>query len=206
MRHRRLASVVSLLAVLGAGSVVAGCGGAEDPSGTVTQDITIGTGTQGTNPGGGKAGGDSSGAGQGNTGTGGSAEGGQGNTGEDTGSPSGSEGVASGASVPQTVSGQADSSAEDSGGGDDNGGGGKGDATAGKQVFLNTAGCGNCHTLGDAGTNGAVGPNLDEAKPDYDLVVDRVTNGQGAMPSFKGQLSDTDIQNVAAYVSSVAGK
>jgi mono/diheme cytochrome c family protein len=27
----------------------------------------------------------------------------------------------------------------------------------------------------------------------------------GVMPSFKGQLSETEIQNVAAYVSSVAG-
>jgi mono/diheme cytochrome c family protein len=33
-----------------------------------------------------------------------------------------------------------------------------------------------------------------------------VTNGKGAMPSFKGQLTDTQIQDVAAYVSSVAGK
>jgi len=28
----------------------------------------------------------------------------------------------------------------------------------------------------------------------------------GAMPPFKGQLSDKQIQDVAAYVSSVAGK
>jgi mono/diheme cytochrome c family protein len=79
-----------------------------------------------------------------------------------------------------------------------------GDAAAGKAVF--TANCGGCHTLKDAGTNGAVGPKLDEAKPDAALVVDRVTNGKGVMPSFKGTLSDTDIANVAAYVSSVAGK
>ena len=38
------------------------------------------------------------------------------------------------------------------------------------------------------------------------LVVTRVTNGMGAMPPFKGQLSDKQIQDVAAYVSSVAGK
>ena len=49
-------------------------------------------------------------------------------------------------------------------------------------------------------------PNLDEAKPPYDLVVDRVTNGKGVMPPFKGQLSEQQIQDVAAYVSSVAGK
>jgi mono/diheme cytochrome c family protein len=31
-------------------------------------------------------------------------------------------------------------------------------------------------------------------------VVDRVTNGTGAMPSFKGQLSDQEIADVAQYV------
>jgi mono/diheme cytochrome c family protein len=79
------------------------------------------------------------------------------------------------------------------------------DVVAGKQVF-ESAGCVGCHTLADAGATGAVGPNLDEAKPPVDLVVTRVTNGMGAMPPFKGQLSDKQIQDVAAYVSSVAGK
>ena len=79
-----------------------------------------------------------------------------------------------------------------------------GDAAAGKQVF-ESAGCTACHTLADAGSTGTVGPNLDEAKPPASLVVDRVTNGKGAMPSFKGQLSETQIQDVAAYVSSAAG-
>ncbi len=79
-----------------------------------------------------------------------------------------------------------------------------GDAAAGKQVF-ESAGCASCHTLADAGATGAVGPNLDEAKPAASLVVDRVTNGKGAMPSFEGQFSETQIRDVAAYVSSVAG-
>jgi mono/diheme cytochrome c family protein len=81
----------------------------------------------------------------------------------------------------------------------------QGDAAAGKEVFA-SAGCTGCHTLADAGATGNVGPNLDEAKPPYELVVDRVTNGAAPMPSFKGQLSETQIQDVAAYVSSVAGK
>ena len=80
----------------------------------------------------------------------------------------------------------------------------EGDATAGKTVFA-SAGCGGCHTLADAGTNGNVGPNLDDAKPDASLVTQRVTNGQGVMPSFKDQLSEKQIADVAAYVSSVAG-
>jgi mono/diheme cytochrome c family protein len=83
--------------------------------------------------------------------------------------------------------------------------GGKGDPAAGKAVFT-SAGCVGCHTLADAGATGTVGPNLDEKKPPYDLVVTRVTHGKGPMPPFKGQLSDQQIQDVAAYVSSVAGK
>jgi cytochrome c6 len=75
----------------------------------------------------------------------------------------------------------------------------EGDAEAGKAVFA-SAGCGGCHTLTDAGSSGAVGPNLDEATPDHELVVERVTNGKGAMPSFKDSLSEEQIQDVAAYV------
>jgi mono/diheme cytochrome c family protein len=82
---------------------------------------------------------------------------------------------------------------------------GKGDPVAGKAVFT-SAGCVGCHTLADAGATGTVGPNLDEAMPSYDLVVERVTDGKGPMPPFKGQLSDQQIMDVAAYVSSVAGK
>lgn len=76
--------------------------------------------------------------------------------------------------------------------------------TDGKSIF--TANCGSCHTLADAGTAGAVGPNLDDARPPKDLVVDRVTNGQGAMPSFADSLDEQQIQAVADYVSGAAGK
>ena len=92
-----------------------------------------------------------------------------------------------------------------SGASGESGAGGAGDAAAGKAVFT-SAGCVGCHTLADAGATGTVGPNLDEAKPDAALVVERVTNGKGPMPPFKGQLTDKQIQDVAAYVSSVAGK
>jgi len=79
-----------------------------------------------------------------------------------------------------------------------------GDAAAGKAVF--TANCGACHVLSDAGTSGTVGPDLDQLKPDAATVQKQVENGGGAMPAFKGTLSDADIANVAAYVSSVAGQ
>jgi cytochrome c6 len=77
--------------------------------------------------------------------------------------------------------------------------GGEGDAAAGKDVFA-SAGCGSCHTLEDAGSSGTIGPNLDESQPELDLIVERVTNGAGAMPPFKDQLSEQQIQDVAAYV------
>ena len=83
---------------------------------------------------------------------------------------------------------------------------GPGDALAeGKQVF-ESAGCATCHTLADAGASGTVGPNLDDAMPSKELAVDRVTNGGGAMPPFAGQLTDEQIEAVATYVSTVAGK
>ena len=77
-----------------------------------------------------------------------------------------------------------------------------GDATAGKEIFLGTAGCSSCHTLADAGSTGTVGPNLDALKPPYDAVVAQVTNGGGGMPPFGDTLSEQQIQDVAAYVSS----
>ena len=81
----------------------------------------------------------------------------------------------------------------------------EGDPVAGKQVFLGASACGGCHTLADAGSTGQVGPNLDESQPDYELALDRVTNGQGGMPSFSSTLNEQQIADVSAYVSSVAG-
>src|SRR5881394_2310906 len=81
-----------------------------------------------------------------------------------------------------------------------------GDPAAGKVVFKGSAGCFGCHTLKDAGATGTVGPNLDQRKPSQSRVVDRVTNGKGVMPSFKSKLTPQQIQAVAKYVSSVAGK
>jgi len=78
---------------------------------------------------------------------------------------------------------------------------GGGDPAAGKEVFLGVGGCGSCHTFADAGTSGSIGPNLDDAAPSLDLALDRITNGQGAMPSFSGQLTEQQIADVAAYVS-----
>jgi cytochrome c553 len=75
----------------------------------------------------------------------------------------------------------------------------KGDPTAGKSVFA-SAGCETCHTLKDAGSHGTIGPDLDQLKPPEARIVTQVENGGGPMPSFKGQLSAKQIQDVAAYV------
>jgi mono/diheme cytochrome c family protein len=85
------------------------------------------------------------------------------------------------------------------------GGGGTQQASAqGKQIFSQN--CAGCHTLKDANARGQVGPNLDDLKPDEPTTQRQVANGGGAMPAFKGQLSDDEINAVAQYVASVAGK
>jgi len=80
-----------------------------------------------------------------------------------------------------------------------------GDPEAGKAVFTGASSCGGCHTLADAGASGAVGPNLDESKPDNELIVTRVTKGQGGMPAFAEQLTPQQIADVAAYITQSTG-
>lgn len=82
----------------------------------------------------------------------------------------------------------------------------KGDPTAGAGIFAK-AGCAGCHTLAAAHATGTVGPNLDTItpKPDFRLATARVTLGKGVMPSFKGQLTDQQIADVAAYVVKSTG-
>jgi mono/diheme cytochrome c family protein len=77
----------------------------------------------------------------------------------------------------------------------------------GKKVFieLSSPQCALCHTLADAGSSGAVGPVLDELKPDAGRVKAAVTNGIGPMPPNDG-LTNEQIEAVALYVSTVAGR
>jgi mono/diheme cytochrome c family protein len=92
-----------------------------------------------------------------------------------------------------------------------------GDAAAGKAVFTST-GCGNCHVLAAAGTNGAVGPNLDQqlasdAQSQGDELADFtresienpddfVAEGYqaGVMPSYDGQLDDKQMDDLVAFI------
>ena len=84
----------------------------------------------------------------------------------------------------------------------------------GKDLFVTN--CGSCHTLAKAGTDGVVGPNLDDllappspTPPDPKTIKPRVTaateNGvAGRMPA--GILSGEQAETVAEFVSQVAGQ
>jgi cytochrome c553 len=107
-----------------------------------------------------------------------------------------------GEEAAQTETGDED--AGGGGGGGQGGGGGAGDPAAGEEVFA-SAGCGSCHTLEEAGTSGTVGPNLDDSTIDEAAAVQQVTDGGGGMPPFGGQLSEEQIQDVAAFVVASQG-
>ena len=85
------------------------------------------------------------------------------------------------------------------------GSGAGGTEPAGAAIFAES-GCGSCHTLAAAGASGTIGPNLDETKPSQELAVERVRDGAGAMPSFADSLSAEQIEMVAEYVATSAGK
>ena len=71
----------------------------------------------------------------------------------------------------------------------------------GKRLFTVGAvpACKLCHTLKDAGADGAIGPSLDELKPDAARVAKAVKNGIGVMPAFT-QLTEAQVQAIAKYV------
>ncbi len=96
---------------------------------------------------------------------------------------------------------------------------GEGDVVQGKQLFVE--GCAQCHVLADAGTQGVIGPNLDDAfsqaradglgeatiqsvvRTQIAYPIEEPTTGQPGMPQdiFTGD----EAESVAAYVASVAG-
>ena len=71
----------------------------------------------------------------------------------------------------------------------------------GKNIFLEKGNCSTCHTLLDAGSNGDIGPNLNEIKPSFEKIVMAVSNGIGVMPTYEGILTLKEIEAVAIYVS-----
>ncbi len=83
-----------------------------------------------------------------------------------------------------------------------------GDAAQGAKVF--NANCNACH---QGGTNRIIPmKNLKKealekfGKYSEAAIINQVTNGAGAMPRFKGRLKTQQIEDVAAYVFSQAGK
>jgi PQQ-dependent dehydrogenase (methanol/ethanol family) len=76
--------------------------------------------------------------------------------------------------------------------------------TNGAAIFAGN--CAACHTLAAAGAFGSAGPSLDQVKPSATLVKSMVSTGGRGMPAFGGVLSNAQIDAVAKYVSSVAGK
>ena len=93
------------------------------------------------------------------------------------------------------------------------------DISSGKQLFSEK--CGSCHTMKDAGTQGVVGPDLDNAfgyarGQDFDsttffeVTLHQMRIPEPPMPDFdepgtKDYLSDEDLVAIANYVASCAG-
>ena len=127
-------------------------------------------------------------------------------TGETEVNPAGSTGASTSETAPATgtTSEPTSSSTESTGTatGTTTGGSEASFPASAKGTFAKT--CGGCHTLADAGTKGAVGPNLDDLKPDQKTVANQIEHGGGGMPP--GLLKGQDLQDVSAYVAAVAGK
>ena len=75
----------------------------------------------------------------------------------------------------------------------------------GLDVYNDKAQCGMCHALQAAGSEGQIGPNLDQLRPSIPQVIWAVTNGIGVMPPFEGTLSSEEIEAVAYFISASAG-
>ncbi len=74
------------------------------------------------------------------------------------------------------------------------------EAEMGRQLFVDN--CGTCHTLDAAGTQGAIGPNLDEAQTDEAEVLEVIADGgrgSGNMPA--NLVTGADAQAVAKFVA-----
>jgi mono/diheme cytochrome c family protein len=95
-------------------------------------------------------------------------------------------------------------------------------AKTGEQIFT-AAGCAGCHTFGPAGSNGTIGPNLDElaaaagkrepGKSAEEYVREALLKPEAflapgfgnAMPSFEGRLTDKQIQTLIDYLLKSGG-
>ena len=72
------------------------------------------------------------------------------------------------------------------------------------EALFASQGCGGCHALEVAGSNGATGPSLDVTQLTEPELAAVIANGRGAMPAFSPGLSDEEIDAVAVYVATAA--
>jgi sulfur oxidation c-type cytochrome SoxX len=95
-------------------------------------------------------------------------------------------------------------------------------AKTGEQIFT-AAGCAGCHTFSPAGSNGTIGPNLDQLKTQAGKLVPGKTAEEyirqsiedpsayivkgfpNAMPPFKGRLTDQQIKALVDYLLQKGG-
>ena len=70
----------------------------------------------------------------------------------------------------------------------------------GLEIFNNKAQCGVCHTLQAVGSDGQIGPNLDQLKPTIPQIIAVVSDGIGVMQAWEGILTYEEIEAVAYYV------
>jgi cytochrome c oxidase subunit 2 len=97
------------------------------------------------------------------------------------------------------------------------GGGSAKPATVDAKALFSSAGCGGCHTLADAGTNGAVGPDLDKVLVGKDAAFIKtsienpsaeIAKGfQDIMPkTYADTLKPEELDALVTYLGKVAGK
>lgn len=76
------------------------------------------------------------------------------------------------------------------------------DANEAAIALFDSSGCAGCHTLSVADASGVVGPNLDITSLSKPEVEAAIRSGGGAMPSYEGQLSDSEISSLADLITS----
>ena len=76
----------------------------------------------------------------------------------------------------------------------------------GRELFARR--CANCHTLKAANAIAAVGPNLDQRRPNKALVLNAIENGRarGNGQMAAGLYTGEDAENVASFVAKAVGQ
>ena len=78
----------------------------------------------------------------------------------------------------------------------------------GLEIFNGKGQCAACHILKAAGSQGNIGPNLEQVNVSLESIKHIVTNGQGVMPALglDGILSEAEIDSVSYYVFNSVNK